>query len=638
LSQRLKAKGFDAETVLRQIQESIYGFDINPFAAHLAEMNLLFQMIDLINEAKQANPSFSMEKFNIYVTDSLRPPGQVLLWQPLATEYVEDAEAVRQVKSREGKFAHGFDFVVGNPPYVRTESITPDYKKRLAQDFRDIYRGRFDLYIFFIGLGLKMLGEKGRLGFITPAKFLVTENGGALRRYILHNTAIRQLVDVSQSKVFKDVGNYPVIAIFQRERDEQARADNNVRVGRLLTESIEALLDLSKTAEQVEDKPFQVYRIPQGRFTSNFDCIFDIGRTDELYALSQKISADCVPLGKICETHEGIITGKKEPGDTARRKNIVLAEDITLLPPERAKLCKKVVDSKHLTERYTIRWGNEYLIYAAAELTAPRETGWFEPKKLIIQKFAKHLTATYDEGKFYCLDTLYVGLLKDNNYGLKYVLALLNSCLMDFYYRAAFETVHVGSDYLEYRTRYLNTLAIKLAPSEKQEELSELVDEMLSINEELPRLKAMVGDFRSLVSSLELALIPLASSSAVVAVKLPPVLGKPRLSLEGNKVCLARNAFIDMADEKYARYLYLYLSSIKDKLRGKSESEILQSASLPTSASEVDKALVQKAKLEAEIQKLEQHRAEVDGEIDRKVYQLYGLIDEEIAIVRSQAA
>ena len=117
---------------------------------------------------------------------------------------------------------------------------------------------------------------------------------------------------------------------------------------------------------------------------------------------------------------------------------------------------------------------------------------------------------------------------------------------------------------------------------------------------------------------------------------LPPVLGTPKLSLEGNKVCLARKAFIEMADEKHSHYLYLYLAGIKDELRGKTQGEILQLACLPTPASEVDRALARKAELEAKIQKLENHRSEVDEEIDNRVYQIYGLTDEEVAVVKGQ--
>lgn len=633
LNERLKAKGFDAETILHQIQEHIYGFDINPFAAHLAEMNLLFQVIDLISEAKQVNPSFNVDKFNIYVTDSLRPPGQTSLWEPLATNYAEDAEVVRQIKLKQGRFAPGFDFVVGNPPYVRTETITQDYKKRLAQDFQDIHRGRFDLYIFFIGLGLKMLSENGKLGFITPAKFLVTENGGALRQYILKNTSICQLVDISQSRVFKDVSNYPVIVVFQREKDERARADNRIRVAKLLTDSIEVLPDLGQTEELVKGKPLQVYQIQQERFNSNFDYIFDIGRTKELYALGQKIAAGCVPLSQICETHNGIITGKQSEGDTARLKNVVVAQDIPSLPPKRAKLCQKVIDGKNMPNRYIIDWHDEYVIYAPEELTAPREPRWFETEKLIIRDIAKNLTATYDAEKYYCIQTLNVGLLRDPGYKLKYILALLNSQLIDFHYKASFGMLHIGGNYMRYRARWLDTIPIKPAPATTQEGLSELVDEILAINKELPQLKALAGDFPSLVSSLELSLVPLASSSNVVAVNMPPVLGVPRLSIEGRRVYLAKQAFIDMADEKYARYLWLYLNGTKDELRGKNKGEILQLACLPSLASEVDRVLEQKVAVESKIQELEKHRSKVDAEINRKVYQLYGLTEEEKQIL-----
>ena len=205
---------------------------------------------------------------------------------------------------------------------------------------------------------------------------------------------------------------------------------------------------------------------------------------------------------------------------------------------------------------------------------------------------------------------------------------------MVFYYSAAFETVHISGDYLEYRTRYLDTLPIKPAPPTTQQELTELVDEILIINKELPRLEALAGDFLSLVSSLQLSLVPLASSSSVVAVNMPPLLGVPRLSIERSRVYLSKQAFIDMTDEKYALYLWLYLNGIKDDLRGKNKGEILQLACLPSLASEVDRVLDQKVAVESKIHELEEHRSKVDGEIDCKVYQLYELTKEEKQIVR----
>jgi len=628
LVDRLKAKGFNAETILREAQRSVYGFDINPFAAHLAETNLLFQVIDLLNEAKKANPDFWMEKFNIFITDSLRlpeqaRPGQTSFLEPVESAYVEDAQIVTQIKARQGVFSEGFNFVIGNPPYVRTESITSQYKKRLADDYRNIYEGRFDLYIFFLGLGISLLNQRdGKLGFIVPGKFLVTENGGRLRQYILNKVAIRQMVDISQSKVFKDVGNYPVIVIFERQEDVQGRDSSQIRAVTWLNESIDGLSTLA-LGKPEEDRAYQDYYIRQGRFASNFDRVFDIGSTEETHSLCQRIATGCIKLVDILETHQGIITGKQEAGDTARRKNIIPASDMLLLAPERATLCKKVIDGKSMPDRYAIDWHNEYLIYAPEELTAPREPRWFETEKLIIQKISQRLTATFDIEGFYCLDTLYVGLLKDLGYNIKYVLAILNSQLLDFYYKTSFGAVHIGSNYLEYRTRYLDNLPIKPAPQAKQTELASLVDNILGVNWQLPKLETELTDLPGMVSRLGIPLMPLSASTGLVAVNLAPVQGIPKLTLDGNRISLGRKSTIEAADGRYAHYLWLYLSALRDDLRGKTPSQIVELIQVPNSSDGVEMVLAKRTSIEDQLADLRNHRLEIDKEIDLKVNELY---------------
>ena len=58
------------------IQEYIYGLDINPFACHIAEMNILFQVIDLYQKTKEKHADYSLKRFKIYQTDSLELPRQ----------------------------------------------------------------------------------------------------------------------------------------------------------------------------------------------------------------------------------------------------------------------------------------------------------------------------------------------------------------------------------------------------------------------------------------------------------------------------------------------------------------------------------------------------------------------------------
>lgn len=64
----------ECEEIIRGIAKNIHGFDINPFAVHISEMNLLFQVIDLYQKVRQANPRFELPRFKIYQTDSLEMP------------------------------------------------------------------------------------------------------------------------------------------------------------------------------------------------------------------------------------------------------------------------------------------------------------------------------------------------------------------------------------------------------------------------------------------------------------------------------------------------------------------------------------------------------------------------------------
>ncbi|MBU4492687.1 MAG: hypothetical protein KKD69_09535 [Euryarchaeota archaeon] len=61
---------------MENIIDSIYGFDINPFACHIAEINLLFHTIDLYDNVKKKFRDYTLRRFNIYNTDSLKLPGE----------------------------------------------------------------------------------------------------------------------------------------------------------------------------------------------------------------------------------------------------------------------------------------------------------------------------------------------------------------------------------------------------------------------------------------------------------------------------------------------------------------------------------------------------------------------------------
>ena len=93
-----------------------------------------------------------------------------------------------------------FDFVVGNPPYISIHHIPVDYRDNL-KNFR-FSDGTSDLYIIFYEMGIQMLNEWGKLGFITPNTFLRNVSQKNFRNYLISNNLIFGVFDFKTSKLF----------------------------------------------------------------------------------------------------------------------------------------------------------------------------------------------------------------------------------------------------------------------------------------------------------------------------------------------------------------------------------------------------------------------------------------------------
>lgn len=117
----------------------------------------------------------------------------------------------------------GFDFVVGNPPYVRWEEIPhclrAEYKSRYAT-----VRGRADLYVPFIERSLALLKEGGRLGFICADRWTKNRYGAALRKLVAEHFHLKIYVDMTGVQAFQaKAAAYPAITIISRERPGPTR-------------------------------------------------------------------------------------------------------------------------------------------------------------------------------------------------------------------------------------------------------------------------------------------------------------------------------------------------------------------------------------------------------------------------------
>lgn len=103
-----------------------------------------------------------------------------------------------------------FDYVIGNPPYVRIHNIPEKDRIYYKQNF-SFYKGMSDLYILFYELGLKFLNSGGTLLYITPNSFYKNKSGELLCEHIQQNNLLFYFEDFEHSQNFNNYSTYTCI-------------------------------------------------------------------------------------------------------------------------------------------------------------------------------------------------------------------------------------------------------------------------------------------------------------------------------------------------------------------------------------------------------------------------------------------
>jgi type I restriction-modification system DNA methylase subunit len=100
----------------------------------------------------------------------------------------------------------GFDIVIGNPPYIRQESITdikPYLEKIDGKPNYEVYNSTSDIYTYFFELGHKILKQdKGVFSYICSKKYTRAKYGYSLRKYLIEKTKISGYIDFNDVQVF----------------------------------------------------------------------------------------------------------------------------------------------------------------------------------------------------------------------------------------------------------------------------------------------------------------------------------------------------------------------------------------------------------------------------------------------------
>jgi hypothetical protein len=130
-------------------------------------------------------------------------------------------------------FDSDFNFVVGNPPYVRQELIPSEMLAEYRQRYVTLY-DRADLYVPFMERSLQLLKDDGQMSFICSDRWMKNRYGGPLRRMISDGYTMRYYVDMVGTAAFqKDVVAYPAITVIARGvSDEKVRIAHQPEISR----------------------------------------------------------------------------------------------------------------------------------------------------------------------------------------------------------------------------------------------------------------------------------------------------------------------------------------------------------------------------------------------------------------------
>lgn len=110
----------------------------------------------------------------------------------------------------------GFDAVIGNPPYVRQEGLTP-LKPYLATAFPHLQHGVADLFVYFFGQALQLLQAAGRTAYISSNSWLRANYATPLRAYLRQEAVVETIIDLGDNRIFVDAPDlYPAIHVVRR--------------------------------------------------------------------------------------------------------------------------------------------------------------------------------------------------------------------------------------------------------------------------------------------------------------------------------------------------------------------------------------------------------------------------------------
>ncbi|HIP50690.1 MAG TPA: restriction endonuclease subunit M [Campylobacterales bacterium] len=260
------------------IKNCIYGIDIDQEAYEVAKMSLSLKIIDNLDffESYQELGIFGSKILNS-VGENIKC-GNTLIDSDIMEKYpqiLKDEEQLFRTnpfdwKSEDGfneifQSKGGFDFIVGNPPYVEVKNyneVYPLMHRYIKEQYATTKNGKIDLSIVFIERGFSLLNAEGKMGLIVQNRWFKTDYGKRLRKFITTNKFLAQVINFEANNIFKNRITYISSLILSKE------AKNTV-VFKKISQNIEELPSTLRELSPCEENSQEFDSIASEVFNQN---------------------------------------------------------------------------------------------------------------------------------------------------------------------------------------------------------------------------------------------------------------------------------------------------------------------------------------------------------------------------------
>ncbi|MCK4380814.1 MAG: N-6 DNA methylase [Candidatus Lokiarchaeota archaeon] len=334
-----------------------------------------------------------------------------------------------------------FDIIIGNPPYVENKKIKDiEFKKKLTKRYKTAYR-LFDLSILFIERSLELLEDGGYISFILPNKFLSADYGIKVRKLLLNESEIREIINISSLPIFQNTATYPIIISLKKTKQNKNQ-EIKIKI-------------LNNTNDLIENNRIKTIKFHQNlinKFPSNVIPISgNIKLITYLFNNFKTFAETCQDL-KIIYRPFGFLNYSKHFDNISDDRQ---SDDDLLL------IGTGNIEKYHIKFNKRIKIAGKDIKISYFNYNTNFEHIWSDlnSEKLIFREIAKNLTCCYDPGVFTNITGLYfIKIASFKTDQLFSLLTILNSKLLDLVFKTLFGTLHMAGGYLRFNGSFIKRL------------------------------------------------------------------------------------------------------------------------------------------------------------------------------------